>query len=458
VQLGERRRRPRWPLKVVLLLLLATAAWISLRVGPPPRLEIVLDRPGIGPRTMVRATAREPRRGLERVALELVQGERVTRLVEREHVPRPAWKLWGKRTVEDTLEATVGGETTEGLENGPARLRLSASRPGTWLRSPAPALHELDVEVRLTPPRVSVQSTQHYPTVGGSEAVVYRLGDGAVNHGVVAGEAFFPGYVLPGGSGEHFALYAVPHDMDPSATIRLIAEDELGNRAERAFVDRLRPREIRRDTIEVGDGFIERVAAEIEAETPSLAATGDLVDRYLAINRDLRVSNRDAIAELAKETAHEFLWQGVFQPMPNGQVMARFADHRTYHYGGSEIDTQDHLGYDLASVQRAAVPAANAGVAVAARYLGIYGNVVVIDHGFGLMSLYGHLSSLEVAVGDRVHRGQTIGRTGATGLAGGDHLHFGVFLHGVATDPVEWLDESWIRNRILAKVAPGNTP
>lgn len=454
--LGDRPRRRRWPLKVLAAGVLALGAWISLRVGAAPELRLTADLPGIGPRTVVQAGAREPRRGLQRVVLELIQDDRVTLLAERDYAPRPPWKLWGQRTGEDALEVAVGGTVTEGLAEGPAVIRLSVSRAGTWLRSPAPAVRQLELPVRLTPPRLSVQSTQHYPTVGGSEAVVYRFGEHVARHGVMVGDAFFPGYPLPGGAGEHFALFAVPYDLDASAVVLLVAEDDLGNRAERTFVDRLRPRDVRRDTIEVSDAFIERVAAEIEAETPGLAAAGGLVERYLAINRGLREVNRGEIARLAEGTATEFLWDGVFQPMPNGQVMARFADHRTYHYAGREIDQQDHLGYDLASVQRAVVPAANDGVVVAARYLGIYGNVVVIDHGFGLMSLYGHLSSFETAPGEGVRRGQTIGRTGATGLAGGDHLHFGMFLHGVATDPVEWLDETWIRHRILAKVAPGN--
>ncbi len=140
--------------------------------------------------------------------------------------------------------------------------------------------------------------------------------------------------------------------------------------------------------------------------------------------------------------------------MPNGQVMARFGDRRTYRYGGEEVDRQVHLGYDLASVRRAEVPAANAGTVVAARFLGIYGNVVVIDHGYGLLSLYGHLSSIDVSEGEAIERGRTVGRTGVTGLAGGDHLHFGMFLHGVAVDPVEWLDADWIENRIASKLSP----
>jgi murein DD-endopeptidase MepM/ murein hydrolase activator NlpD len=455
VSYEDRPRRTAWRLKLAVVVALALAVWISLRVGGPPELELTADHPGIGPRTLVQATAREPRRGLSRVVLELVHGATTTVLAERDYATRPAWKPWGPLTAEDHFEVAVGSQETPGLTEGEAVVRLSVYRAGTWLRTPAPTVRELELPVRLTPPRLSVESTQHYPTIGGSEAVVYRLGEHVVRDGVQVGDAFFPGYPRPGGSGEHFALFAVPYDAEPSQSILLVAEDDLGNRAERTFVDRLRPREIRRDTLEVSDDFIERVASEIEAETPGLSGTGDLVDRYLAINRDLRLENRREIAELALETTPEFLWSGVFQSMPNGQVMARFADHRTYRHAGIEIDRQDHLGYDLASVQHAAVPAANDGVVVAARYLGIYGNVVVIDHGFGLMSLYGHLSSFEAAVGDRVRRGQTIGHTGATGLAGGDHLHFGMFLQGVAIDPVEWLDEGWIRNRILTKVAPG---
>ena len=75
-----------------------------------------------------------------------------------------------------------------------------------------------------------------------------------------------------------------------------------------------------------------------------------------------------------------------------------------------------------------------------------------------LSSAVNVIASLEVVAGDAVERGQTIGRTGATGLAGGDHLHFGVFLHGVATDPVEWFDADWIRNRVASKLERDGSP
>ena len=139
-------------------------------------------------------------------------------------------------------------------------------------------------------------------------------------------------------------------------------------------------------------------------------------------------------------------------PMPNAQVMSAFADRRTYYYNDQEIDRQDHLGFDLASVRHAELPAANSGVVVLARYFGIYGNAVVIDHGFGLMTLYGHLSSIDVEEGQRVERGQTVGRSGQTGLAAGDHLHFTVLLQGMAVNPIEWWDPGWIRDRLHRKL------
>lgn len=437
---------------MLILLAVGAAALVSLRTGSQPEIELTADLPGIGPKTLLSVVAREPSRGLDRLLVELVQGERVTTLKDENYPTRAAWQFWGERTAETTLAVAVGSEVTDGLVAGPATVRASAWRAGTWLRGRESEVRELQLPVRLTPPQISVTSAQHYPTQGGSEAVVYRLSAGVARHGVEAGHAFFPGYPLPGGGGAFFALFAVPHDFAVDGSIRLVATDDVGYRTERAFVDRLRPRQLRHDTINVGDGFIERVAPEIEAQTPGLNPAGSLVERYVAINDGLRVENRRELAELATNSVTEFLWRGAFIPMPNGQVMARFADHRTYLYQGREVDRQDHLGYDLASVQHAPVPAGNHGVVVRARFLGIYGNVVVIDHGYGLMSLYGHLSSIEVAEGERVERGQTLGRTGVTGLAGGDHLHFGIFLHGTATDPVEWLDEDWIRNRLLSKL------
>ena len=131
-----------------------------------------------------------------------------------------------------------------------------------------------------------------------------------------------------------------------------------------------------------------------------------------------------------------------------------FADHRTYIYKGKEVDQQVHLGFDLASFAGTPIVSANRGIVLFADELGIYGNCVIIDHGMGVQSLYGHLSSIDVKAGQTVEKEQQIGRSGMTGMAGGDHLHFTMLVNGKMVNPVEWWDAHWIEDRILQE-APG---
>jgi murein DD-endopeptidase MepM/ murein hydrolase activator NlpD len=152
------------------------------------------------------------------------------------------------------------------------------------------------------------------------------------------------------------------------------------------------------------------------------------------------------------------LWEGPFAQLTNSQVEASFADQRTYFYAGKEIDRQVHLGFDLAVTANVAIAAANKGTVVYADFLGIYGNTVVVDHGMGLQSLYAHLSSIEVKPGDTVQKGQTVGRSGMTGLAGGDHLHFTMLLNGHPVTPVDWWSQQWVEDRVLRKFREAGAP
>ncbi len=190
------------------------------------------------------------------------------------------------------------------------------------------------------------------------------------------------------------------------------------------------------------------------SQTPEVRDQGDLLKNFLEINGDLRQKEAQYLKDLATKSARAFLWTQPFLPMRNAKITAAFAQRRTYVYQGKQVDQQTHLGFDMASVQRDAVPASNRGVVALARFFGIYGNAVVIDHGYGLMSLYGHLSSLEVHEGQQVERGQELGRSGQTGLAGGDHLHFTLLLDGLPVNPVEFWDPHWIRDRIARKLGP----
>jgi murein DD-endopeptidase MepM/ murein hydrolase activator NlpD len=454
IMVEQRSLFPLGLLLVFLALLLAFLAAEILRVGPPPEIAIQPASPVIGKRTPIKITVAEPVRGLSSVKVEFIQGERTETLTERSYSPRSTFRFWGARTEKDDVTVEVGRDTISGIKPGDAIIRVLAGRADTWLRHPAPAVVQISLPVRLIPPTLQVTSTQTYVSQGGCGVVVYRVGETTVRDGVRSGSWWFPGYALPGGSkAERFALFAVPYDM-PQPQVRLIAADAAGNEAERSFIDKFFPKPPKRDTIQLTEAFMSKVVPEILGQTPELRDRGNLLDNYLAINNELRKIDAEALKSIARESRAEFLWTRPFLAMPNGKVMSAFADRRTYVYEGKDVDHQDHLGFDLAVTTHATVPAANAGIVVTARYFGIFGNAVVIDHGFGLMSLYGHLSSIGVQVGQKVGRGDALGQTGETGLAGGDHLHYTTLLQGLPVDPSEWWDGHWIKDRLALKLGP----
>ncbi|MCB1036312.1 MAG: M23 family metallopeptidase [Acidobacteria bacterium] len=455
IPLGAPRRKSLgsrvWPVLVLLLVLLLLLAWF--RVGAPPRVTIEPGMPAIGPATPVRVVIEEPRRGLGALEIELTQDGEVFPLEAEEFHPRPFWAFWGPRTPSHTAHLEIGSRSLPKLREGEAVLAVKAHRAPTWLRHPSPEVVTRTFAVRLRPPRLEVEAAPASVSTGGSGLVVYRVGPEAASDGVRVGSWHFEGYPLGEESkGMRLALFGVPFDLTESLQIRLEASDELGNRVEVPFLPHLKVVPFAQDQIRLDKAFLERVVPPIQAETPDLKPSGDTLKDYLEINRNLRAANAEALRRLAANSAHGFLWQGRFLQLPGSQVMSSFADRRTYLFEGREVDQQDHLGFDLASTRQAPVPAANGGTVVLARYFGIYGRTVVVDHGYGLMTLYAHLSSISVEEGQRVAKGDILGRTGATGLAGGDHLHFSTLIHGLPVNPLEWWDARWIERQILDKV------
>ncbi len=445
-----------------LVALVVSAAFLgfavcTLRTGPAPSVELLTEAKAIGPRTVVVARATASGRGLAGLRLELEQKGRVRVVARRDHRPLPPWRFTREPVAEDELRADVGHQALPELAEGEATVRLVAERASTWLFAPGPMVRELRLPVRLLPPFLSVRSTQHYVAQGGSGLVLYRVGETAVTDFVNAGAWRFPGSPLPGGkSGDRVALFGVPWDLE--GALRVVAEDDAGNVASLAFVDRFERRPPARDRIQLDDAFLTKVVGEIHERTEGVGARGNLLDDYLAINRGLRETNASELVALAVRSAPGFLWSEPFLPLRNAKVMSAFADRRSYVYAGREVDQQTHLGFDLAAVARTPVAAPNRGVVRLARYFGIYGNTVVVDHGLGLMSLSAHLSSIEVEEGQSVERGEPLGRTGATGLAGGDHLHFTTLVRGLPVNPIEWWDGKWIRDRVTAKLAAATPP
>jgi murein DD-endopeptidase MepM/ murein hydrolase activator NlpD len=318
------------------------------------------------------------------------------------------------------------------------------------------------VQVRLERPQISVLSTKHYINLGGSEMVVYRVTPADVESGVQVGDVKYPGYPASGAKieGVHIAdpavkvaFIALRFDQDLNTPMFAYAKDEAGNAAHADFDHLTFPKPFKKSRIELTNAFLDRVVPGILDTTTEVNPQGSNLDKFLVLNGDLRRKNADKIASYALQSAPEILWGGaVFHPFTNTAVEAAFADQRTYVYGGTDVDRQTHLGFDLARVVNSPIVAANRGKVLHASPLGIYGNCVIIDHGMGVQSLYGHLSSIAVKVGDMVEKEQELGKSGMTGLAGGDHLHFTMLVNGQMVNPVEWWDAHWIQDRIVRKL------
>ncbi|MBC7355357.1 MAG: M23 family metallopeptidase [Desulfomicrobiaceae bacterium] len=307
---------------------------------------------------------------------------------------------------------------------------------------------ELPLTLDSTPPIVSVTSRQHNVVHGGSGLVVYTANEPLARTGVEVGEYFFPGYLER--PGRYLCFFALPFAVDPSSVRPVVlATDEAGNEMRVPINVYVIAKKFRKDSINVSDAFLQSKMPQFAALYPP--GTG-LVDIFIKVNSELRRQNISQLKEIAVNTVPQMLWSGTFMRLPKSATMAQFGDTRTYLYGGKAIDTQTHMGIDLASIINAPVPAGNTGRVVFAGFLGIYGNMVVLDHGFGVHSLYSHLSEIHVQVGDVVQRGQIIGKTGATGMAGGDHLHFGMLVGGVEVQPIEWWDGHWIHDNITEKL------
>ncbi len=359
------------------------------------------------------------------------------------------------------LTRTVGRENVPELKSGTARILVTASRPVLYGLRTVDRTAVKDVQVRLERPRVSVVSAHHFVNHGGAEAVVYRVTPDDVRSGVLVGDIEYPGHPAKSAGlpdinitdpALRIAFFALRHDQDLKTPIRVFARDEAGNLARADFDFRVFPKPFKRSRIELDDRFLDRVVPAILEGTRDVNPTGDTLQKFLVINGELRRKNNEKIASFASQTAPTMLWGGaVFHPFTNTGVQSAFADNRTYVYKGKEVDRQVHLGFDLASFTGTPIVASNRGKVLFAEELGIYGNTVIIDHGMGVQSLYGHLSSIEVKAGDTVEKQQSIGRSGMTGMAGGDHLHFTMLVNGHMVNPVEWWDAHWIEDRILRK-------
>jgi len=431
-------------LVALVALIVATVWWIKLEPGPPSivfeNAKDVVGRSGSWD-IDVRAKGHP---ALRTIDVRLRSGEQV--------FPLQAVDLSAEGSRETERRVHVEADLVgAGVPQGPAQLEVTATTDAWHLFGGTREARETrNLTIDTVPPRIDLLTTQHNMRLGGTALALFRLSPDAVDAEVVVGDYTFPvvrGYFAD--PAVALALFAVPQNMSVDARPVVRAVDAAGNTQEVGLPVLIKDHKFPERQLTIDDAFMQRKVPEILTAMHK-PVPADLKAGYLSVNRDVRRESEERLRAITARSADHPLWTGVFRRQSNAAPMSAFADRRSYLYNGEVIDRQTHLGYDLASLRNAPVEATQDGVVVFADYLGIYGNTVVVDHGLGIFSLYGHLSSIGVQPGQAVRAGDSLGQTGETGLAGGDHLHFSIMLHGVHVDPVEWWDPLWMRDHVAA--------
>jgi murein DD-endopeptidase MepM/ murein hydrolase activator NlpD len=418
--------------------------------GEKPAIVLELASGYLNLSQTISVTVSDANSGLRRIWIGLVKDKKEVVLLDK-NFPATGFAGGGK-IHKATFKIKIEPKEI-GITDGKAILRMVVRDFSwrKWWRGNRTYI-EKDVTIDTRPPQIDLLTRVHNLSQGGAGLVIFRVSEPCIAQGVYAGENFFPGHA------GYFkdpniiiAFFALSYKQGPDTEVFVKATDYAGNGGRTGFPHYFKRKAFKKDVINISDRFLNWKMPEFDVKTP-LDSKAPMVDKFLKVNRDIRKANYRQLTRLLVKTDNVIYWDGPFGRLPKSARRAGFADHRKYTYKGPVIDEQVHLGIDLASLAHSPVPASNKGKVVFAGPMGIYGKTVVLDHGFGLFSMYAHLSAVNVSEGQIVAKGEIIGRTGSTGMAGGDHLHFAMLVHDTFVNPVEWWDAAWIKNNITSKI------
>ena len=444
---------------IPLIILLAVFSWFLTVVfeGETPTIDLDPLPLYLSKSATANLRVADRKRGLKKLKVVLSQEGREITILEKKF---PFKGLFNRKGVHEYTGELDIDPSRYGLAQGRVDLHVHVwdfARKGGGDGNYAVAQRKMIIDT--IPPAIRAVSRMHNVNLGGAGLVIYQASSDTKESGIFVEDLFFPGFAIEGASmkGIHHCYFALPYNASSNPTIYLWAKDRAENESRTTFYYHLRKQKFRQERIKITDRYLKHVLPYFSyyPEEPGESE----IQRYLRINNQVRAEDHHKIFEMAKNTSAQRLWEGPWLRLKNSATMARFGDQRTYVYHGETIDEKVHLGVDLASLANSPVQAGNNGRVVFADRLGIYGISVLLDHGQGIASLYGHLSQAVVASGQDVKKGDLIGYTGQTGLAGGDHLHFSMIVNGVFVNPIEWWDAHWIEDNIISKAAllEGNT-
>ncbi len=404
-----------------------------LNFSPP---EFVFDEEPkyIGTKSKITFKVKDDKPGLKEVKVYVIQYDKDITLLEDKDIKK------GIKEKEYQIEIP---SRRLGLKEGKAKL-VFVAKDSSFLSNEKTI--EKQVEVDLSPPALSILSSPGSIINGGAGFVFYRVSPDVVKTGIMVGNLSFKCFNgIFTDNRIYGCAFPYPYYWKRKKAIVVYAEDKAGNRVTNSINYYFKRVKYRRPIINIDDNFIESKVRPLSDKDIK-----DPAQLFRYVNVEIRKRDEEQIHNITKNVSIvEPLFKGAFQQLKNSSMLGGFADYRKYRYKGRIIKGADayHKGMDFASIKNAPVHAANNGVVVFTGFLGIYGNSVIIEHGMGIFTLYSHLSEIYVKEGDKVDKKTVIARTDTTGLAKGDHLHFGVLIQGLEVHPIEWLDPKWISTR-----------
>jgi hypothetical protein len=428
----------------ILIIVVGLGWWFFNTYGEfeQPEIKLSRDIQAIGQRSTLDISFEDAKSGLRQTIVSITQNDRTSVLSSVNYS--------GKTTNQKTIAVVIDPIALK-LHDGPAVLTISAVDQALWKNTTS--MNRV-ISIDVIPPQVFLLTPTNHINPGGACMVLYRTSKPVITTGIMVGDVPFPAYPTSmSGKPCYIAYFALPIDVAKTGgNIKIFARDQGGNETLASVPRLILKKKYRSDKMSLSDNFLQHKMPEFIPLNPALRDKPP-VEIFTYVNTTLREDNFKAIQAVCRKSEAKQLWQDTFLRMKDASPMALFGDRRTYVYQGKAVGESLHMGVDLASLANAAIEAANSGTVVFTGPMGIYGNTVIIDHGYGLFTLYAHLSNIKVGNGQGVKKGETIGNSGLSGLAGGDHLHFSVIVGGQFVDPKEWWDPHWIADNITKKMA-----
>lgn len=428
-----------------------------------PIIEIRKPPPGLGVETAeLNLVVNDRHSGVDAVVIRLEQGGKATTIFQ---------KQYPTKVVREELKIPLNAKE-HSLRKGDARLSIAVFDRSFWSNA---ARTTLPLTIDYEKPEIAVIPDQHNATLGGAELVFYRVTDDNPGFsGVTIGSELLPGFQAKNFDPEfeafpdlYLAFFPVPRSLAGGGeSLRIFARDVVGNityapvsfRASNGGGKELPVVITSAQSDERIDPLYDQYVIKraklagdpVRPVTPAVS-DDDRLERIKSVAQDYRDLIEQGLKSLFARPKGQRFWEGTFAKNA-GKEQQGFGDQIAIRLGDKVGGQFRQSGVFSSLAPNSEVRAANNGIVIFADDLGIYGKTVILDHGFGLTSLYANLSAFEHLEGDRVSRGDVIGRSGASGLVFGPGLTYEMRLHGEPIRPIEWWDATWQRDHVEAKV------